>query len=150
MAPSANLGRALAAAEIPDHDFPQLHVDPASGRVAVLFHRWNHVRWTESLGFRPTYWEHAAVFYEGDRWSAVHTMPESWGRISARADAAFHRDGSLRVVWPTDGRLEERPVREVRANIHTALLDPAHGPLPLKLVPESAANPGRGGAGAPS
>ena len=141
MQPSADLERALAGAEIPDHDFPQLHVDPASGRVAVLFHRWNHVRWTESLGFRPTYWEHAVVFYEGDRWSAVHTMPESWGRISARADAAFQIDGSLRVVWPTDGRLEARPVQEVRANVHTALLDPSDSPLPLKLVPASAPDP---------
>ena len=135
MAPSADLAEALATAKIPDHDFPQLHVDPASGRVALLFHRWNHVRWTESLGFRPTYWEHAVAFYEGDRWTAVHTMPESWGRISARADAAFDREGGLRVVWPTDGRLEERPVREVRANILTARLEPGTGSAALKAVP---------------
>lgn len=141
MAPGSDLSKALAVAEIPDHDFPQLHVDPASGRVALLFHRWNHVRWTESLGFRPTYWEHAVVFYEGERWSAVHTMPESWGRISARADAAFGSDGSLRVAWPTDGRLEERPVREVKANILTARLNPARGPAQLKLVPAGVQDP---------
>ena len=141
LAPSGDLAQALESAGIPDHDFPQLHVDPASGRVALLFHRWNHVRWTESLGFRPTYWEHAVVFFEGDRWSPVHTMPESWGRISARADAAFHRDGSLRVAWPTDGRLEERPVRNVRANILTARLAPVEGPRPLEFVPERAPDP---------
>ena len=131
--PKADLQAALARAGIPDHDFPQLRVDPASGRVAVLFHSWNHVRWTESLGFRPSYWEHSVVHYEGDRWSPVQTMPRSWGRISARADAAFGRDGSLRVVWTTDGRLERRPVREVTANILTARLGPAAGPVTLAL-----------------
>ncbi len=120
--PKADLREALDAAEIPDHDFAQLHADPNSGRMALLFHRWNYVRWTDSLGFRPTYWEHAVVFHEGGRWSAVHTMPESWGRISARADGSFGADGEFRVVWPTDGRLERRPVREVRANIFTATL----------------------------
>ena len=134
MVPRSDLADALAAAGIPDHDFPQLHVDPASGRVALLFHRWNHVRWTDSLGFRPTYWEHAVVFLEGDRWSGVRTLPESWGRISARADGAFGPDGSLRVVWPTDGRLEQRPVRTVRANILAARLEPADGPVSLELV----------------
>ena len=134
MVPSSSLADKLSAAGIPDHDFPQLHVDPSSGRIALLFHRWNHVRWTESLGFRPTYWEHAVVFFEGDRWSTVRTMPESWGRISARADAAFGPDGSLRVVWPTDGRLEQRPVRNVRANIVAARLGPAEGPVSLDLV----------------
>ena len=141
MAPSADLAQALESAGIPDHDFPQLHVDPTSGQVALLFHRWNHVRWTESLGFRPTYWEHAVVFFEGDRWSAVLTMPESWGRISARADAAFHGDGSLRVAWPTDGRLEERPVRDVRANILTARLAPVEGPRPSELFAERVPDP---------
>ena len=135
MVPSSDLAEALAAAGIPDHDFPQLHVDPASGRIALLFHRWNHVRWTENLGFRPTYWEHAVVFYSGDRWSSVRTMPESWGRISARADAAFGRDGSLRVVWPTDGRLERRPVRDVTANVFVGRLGPAGSPVSLDLVP---------------
>ena len=141
MVPRSSLADALEGAGIPDHDFPQLHVDPATGRVALLFHRWNHVRWTESLGFRPTYWEHAVVFFEGERWSAVRTMPESWGRISARADAAFGPDGSLTVVWPTDGRLEQRPVREVRANILAGRLGPADGPVSLELVPSAPGDP---------
>ncbi len=141
LVPTADLAEALAAAEIPDHDFPQLHVDPASGRVALLLHRWNYVRWTESLGFRPSYWEHAVVYYDGDHWSPVYTMPESWGRISARADAAFAQDGSLRVVWPTDGRLAKRTARDVTANIFTARLDPADGPARLKLALASDPDP---------
>lgn len=143
MQPRADLRSALEVAGVPDHDFPQLHVDPVSGRIALLFHRWNYVRWTNSLGFRPTYWEHAVVYYDGDRWSPVQTMPESWGRISARPDAGFADDGSLQVVWPTDGRLERRPVRRVTANILAARLPPAGGPVALKLEPVRPASPTR-------
>ncbi len=139
--PKAGLAATLARARIPDHDFPKLLVDPSSGRIAILFHSWNHVRWTDSLGFRPAYWEHSVVFYEGDRWSPVQTMPRSWGRISARSDAAFGPNGSLRVAWTTDGRLEERPVREVTANILTARLQSVKGPVAMALEP---AKPPRG------
>lgn len=139
--PKAALGQALAAAGIPDHDFPQLLVDPQTGRIALLFKRWNHVRWTESLGFRPVYWEHAVAFYEGDRWSSVETLPESWGRVSARANAAFGPDGSLRVAWTTDGRLERQPVRHVTANILTGTLDPPKAPVSLELAPFTAPDP---------
>ena len=141
LAPAADLRDALAAADIPDHDFAQLHVDPLSGRIALLFHRWNHARWTESLGFRPVYWEHAAVFYEGDRWSRVQTLPESWGRISARADGSFASDGSFWVGWPTDGRLEQRPVENVEANLLAARLPPAASPVGLRFKTPNAPAP---------
>ncbi len=136
--PQADLGQALEAAGIPDHDSPQLHVDPRSGRIALLFKRWNHIRWTDSLGFRPVYWEHAIALYDGGRWSSVQTLPESWGRVSARADAAFGPDGSLRVAWTTDGRLERRPVRHVTANLLTGTFDPAKAPGSLELAPFAA------------
>ncbi len=143
MTPRADVRAALEVAGVPDHDFPQVHVDPHTGRVALLFHRWNYVRWTDSLGFRPTYWEHAVVFFEGDHWSPVHTMPESWGRISARSDAAFADDGSLRIVWPTDGRMERRPVRRVTANILAAHLPPKRRAVSLNLEPASPPAPTR-------
>ena len=140
-APVADLQEALAKAEIPDHDFPQLFVDPKTGRLALLFHRWNHVSWTESLGFRPVYWEQAVIFHEGDRWSRVQTMPESWGRVSMRAGAAFGPDGTLWTVWPTDGRLYERPVRDVVGNVFAARLPAADESAPLKLKPAQEPKP---------
>ncbi len=137
--PEGDLAAALSAADVPDHDFPQLHADPASGRIALLFHRWNHIRWTDSLGFRPVYWEHAVIFYEGDKWSSIYTMPESWGRISARADGSFDQNGGFRVVWPTDGRLEKRPAREVTANIFAARLPFDGKAATLNLKPSGSA-----------
>jgi hypothetical protein len=133
-APAASLRAALESAGIADHDFPQLLVDPSSGRIAVVFHRWNQVAPIASLGFKPTYWEHAVTFYDGNRWSRPQTMPESWGRPSMRSSAAFAADGTLWMIWPTDNRLAFRPVQNIMATIFAARIPPAGGAAGPELI----------------
>jgi hypothetical protein len=132
--PAGDLRATLEKAGIRDHDFPQLLVDPQSGRVGLVFHRWNQVGETASLGFKATYWEHAAIFYQRDGWSPVSTMPESWGRPSMRSHAAFAPDGSLWMVWPTDNRLASRPIQKVVGNIYAARIPPTGTSAPGELT----------------
>ena len=98
------LDAALADAGIYDHDYPQLFLDPASGHIALLFHRWGQFDKVQSLGLKWAFWEHAVTFYEGDRWSRPYTLLESWGRPSMRSHGAYGPDGTLWLVWPTDER----------------------------------------------
>ena len=66
-------------------------------------------------------WEQALVFYEGDRWSPVVTLPKSRGRISARATAAFASGGdTLWITWPTDERTVEAPYQPVVDNVYAS------------------------------
>ena len=120
--PFQSLETALLAAGIHDHDSPQLLVDSGSGRVGVMFHLWNQVgEWTPTFPHESSrYWEQAVTFYEGDHWSPVVTLPESWGRLSMRSDGAWAPDGSLWVVWPADGRLSNRSHAPVAGNIYAA------------------------------
>ena len=93
-----------------------------------MFHRWNQVgEWSPVLFSEESssYREQAVTFYEGDHWSPVVAMPESWGRLSMRSDGAFAPDGSLWVVWPVDGRLSKRSHAPVVGNIYAARI-----PLP--------------------
>ena len=83
------LHSALAAAGIQDHDYPQLFLDPASGHIALLFHRWGQFDTLQSLGLKWAFWEHAVTFYKGDHWSRPYTLLESWGRPSMRSHAAY-------------------------------------------------------------
>ena len=98
------LDAALADAGIYDHDYPQLFLDPASGHIALLFHRWGQFDKVQSLGLKWAFWEHAVTFYEGDRWSRPYTLLESWGRPSMRSHGAYGPNGTLWLVWPTDER----------------------------------------------
>ena len=126
--PVQDLETALLEMGIHGHDSPQLLIDPGSGRVGLMFHRWNQVgEWSPVLFSEESssYREQAVTFYEGDHWSPVVAMPESWGRLSMRSDGAFAPDGSLWVVWPVDGRLSKRSHAPVVGNIYAARI-----PLP--------------------
>ena len=118
--PAVDIRDALVRAGIDNHDYPQLAVDPASGRLALTFHRWDIIGdWSRGLGARPTVeWQQAAVFYEGDHWSEVWTLPVSRGRISTRSAAAFAPDGEFWVVWPTDERSYRSPYQPVIDNVY--------------------------------
>jgi hypothetical protein len=140
-APVQDLRAALSMAGIRDHDYPKLLTDPSSGRVALLFRRWNQVGQTESLGFRAAYWEQALTFYEGDRWSPALRMPESWGRPSMQGDASFGADGSLWVAWPTDNRLCYRPIRDVVSSVYAARVPPGIAREPVLAASNTAPSP---------
>ena len=119
------LHAALAAAGIQDHDYPQLFLDPASGHIGLLFHRWGQFDTLQSLGIKWAFWEHAVTFYEGDRWSRPYTLLESWGRPSMRSHAAYGPEGTLWIVWPTDER-NYQPQLERQG---TAFSQPAGNPV---------------------
>ncbi len=123
-APVAELQRAMEKAEIGDYDYPQLVTD-GSGRVALLFHRWDSLMEIDSLGFKSPIWEDAVIWLEGDRWSHVVILPESQGRPSMQAHAVFGPEGRLWAVWPTDGRQYERTTRWPSGNVYAASI-----PLP--------------------
>ena len=121
--PVQDLEAALLEMGIHGHDSPQLLVDPGSGRVGLMFLRWNQVgEWSPLLFTEDSasYRERAVTFYEGDHWSPVVALPESWGRLSMRSDGAYAPDGSLWVVWPVDGRLSKRSHAPVVGNIYAA------------------------------
>ena len=112
-APVQALDQALAEVGILDHDYPQLFAHPASGQIGLLFHRWGQFDKSESLGLKWAFWEHAVIFYEGDRWSRPYKLLESWGRPSMRSHAAYAPDGTLWVVWPTDERYYQPQMGEL-------------------------------------
>lgn len=119
--PAHDLQTALTQYGETDHDYPQLFADPGSGRMALLFHRWGQMGPpVKQLYPRAAYWEQALMFYEGDRWTSPAVLPESWGRISMRAQAAFGPAGSFWVVWPMDARLYERSFRAPVASVFAA------------------------------
>jgi hypothetical protein len=120
--PAQDLRAALTEAAIPAHDYPQFFVDPRSGRIVLLFHRWSlEGQFTPNMESRQiAAWEHALVAYEGDRWGPAITLPESQGRPSMRSSAAFSPDGSLWAVWPSDGRVRRAPYQAVRGEIFAA------------------------------
>ncbi len=123
--PVEDLTAALRKQGLTYHDYPQLLVDSSSGQVALLFHRWTQVgEWSGTEGARVRMrWEQALVFYEGDRWSQVVTLPKSRGRISARATAAFAAgSNTLWTAWPTDERTVEAPYQPVVDNIYATRL----------------------------
>ena len=124
--PLHDLRQALKKAEVEVHDYPQLFIDPDSGRVALLFHRWGQTA-AERLGLRRPSWEQAVTFYEGDQWTSPHIMPESWGRPSSIASAAFQPDGSLWVTWLTDGRYQNTSIQDLVGNVYAARI-PLPGP----------------------
>ena len=115
--PVAGLQEAMHRAGIVDYDYPQLVADPVSGRVALLFHRWDSPMKIDSLGFRSQIWEQAIIWAERDRWSPVVVLPESQGRPSIQGSAVFGQ-GQLWAVWPTDGRQYERTTRWPKGNIY--------------------------------
>ena len=123
-APAEGIQAALSRQEISDQDYPQLVADPGTGRMGLLFHRWDRFFKRASVGLRPTFWQHAVIFYDGDRWSQVYTMPESMGRPSMRSDAAFSPSGTLWTVWPTDGRFEGRSIEDLVGNVYCGRIEP--------------------------
>jgi hypothetical protein len=148
LSPAGELGPALADAGITAHDYPQLCADPRSGRVALTFHRWGFDgEFTAGLETRQIgFWSQAVAFYQGNHWSPVWTMPASEGRPSMRSAAAFAPDGSLWVVWPTDGRQFQLPYHPVAGSVHATRVPPPSAPGAPALrawqsPPESAAAP---------
>ena len=131
-APVAGLRQAMEEAGIRDYDYPQLVTD-TSGRVALLFHRWDSLMEIDSLGFRSPIWEDAVIWYEGDGWSRVIVLPESQGRPSMQANAVFGPSGRLWAVWPTDGRQYERTTRWPKGNIYAASIPLSEKVPQLKL-----------------
>ncbi len=122
--PVEGIEAALSRQQILESDYPQLVADPTTGRMGLLFHRWSQFFKTNSVGIRPAFWQQAVIFYEGDRWSSVYTMPESLGRPSMRAAAAFSPSGNLWTVWPTDGRFEGRSIQELVGNVYCGRIEP--------------------------
>lgn len=124
--PQADLAAALASAGIADSDYPQLLADPRSGRLALLFHRWTRLgQWDWSTRAKEqAFWEQAVVFFEGDRWSSIWTLPDSMGRPSMRAAGAFAPDGTLWLVWPSDGRRLQQPYQPGVGNLFATSLPP--------------------------
>ena len=123
--PLEDLAAALRKQGLENHDCPQILVDPSCGRVGLLFHRWTQAgEWGGAHGGRATMrWEQALIFYEGDRWSPVVTLPNSRGRISARATAAFEPGGNtLWIAWPTDERTVKAPYQPVVDNVYSTRL----------------------------
>jgi hypothetical protein len=127
--PVQGLREALAQAGVRQHDYPQLVSDSRSGRMALLFHRWNpQGEFTSGLETRRTvFWEQAVIFYHRDHWSPVLTIPESAGRPSMLSSGAFAPDGSLWMAWPTDGRVPQFPYQPVSGDIYTARVPPGGG-----------------------
>ena len=107
------------------YEYPQLMIDRHNNRIALLFQRQGR---TGAVRRGRTYWEHTVIFYEGDEWSSVLPMPRSWGRNSARAAGAFAADGSLHLVWPTDGRLYVWSHRPIGQEVYSARI-PTEGAL---------------------
>ena len=100
------------------YDYPQLLIDRHDNRIALLFHRQGTRRGQTYWG--QVYWETALTFYQGEEWSPILPMPQSWGRSSARPAGAYDPDGSLQVIWPTDSRLYIWSHRPVAQKIYTA------------------------------
>ncbi len=125
-APAEDLSTVLAGAGVEKNDYPHLLVDSQTGRVGLIFHIEGGFRETGSVGFKPTYWQHAAIFYQGEQWSSVFRMPESWGRPSTRSAAAFSPGGTLWAVWPTDDRFRRRPFEHLVSNVFVGRIAPDH------------------------
>ena len=96
------------------YDFPQLLIDRRTNRIGLLFHRRGRA------GDAGGYWETALTFYEDEEWTPVMAIPQSWGRISARSAGAYGPDGSMWLVWPTDGRLHRNSHLPVAGDIYSA------------------------------
>ncbi|MFB3902143.1 MAG: hypothetical protein ACE15E_01710 [Acidobacteriota bacterium] len=142
--PVEDLGAALLRQGHKNHDYPQLLVDSSSGRVGLLFHRWTQLgEFSGTEGGRARMrWEQALVFYEGDRWSPVVTLPKSRGRISSRASAAYASGGdTLWIAWPTDERTAEVPYQPVVDNVYATRMPLAAPPKPAELKPWAAPEP---------
>ena len=114
------------AGEGESYEYPQLIIDRPTNRVALLFQRQGRTGPTRRS---RTYWENVVTFYQGEEWSPVLPMPWSWGRNSARPAGAFDPDGSLRLIWPTDGRLYVWSHRPIAQEVYTARI-PAEGVSP--------------------
>ena len=124
--PVSDLGAALSSGG-DAYDSPQLLIDSRSNRVGLLFHRRgrtpNPYQGPGATIKKPSeyaYWETAVTFYEGESWSPVLAMPQSWDRISARPAGAYGPDGSLWLIWPTDGRLYIESLTPVAENVYSA------------------------------
>lgn len=120
--PVENLREVLKGAGIDEQDHPQLLFDPRSRRLALLFHHWRQTVPTEKLGFRRPSWEKAVLFYQGNRWTRPYLLPRSAGRPSMPFQAAFAGDGSLWLVWPTDGRSAHRAIQKLEGTIYAGRL----------------------------
>ena len=115
----------LVPGEAESYEYPQLMIDRHNNRVALLFQRQGR---TGAVRRGRLYWEHAVTFYQEENWGPVLPMPWSWGRNSARASGAFAPDGSLRLVWPTDGRLYVWSYRPIAQAVYSARI-PTEGTL---------------------
>ena len=139
--PVSDLGAALSSGG-DAYDSPQLLIDSRSNRVGLLFHRRgrapNPYEGPGATIKQPSeyaYWETAVTFYEGESWSPVLEMPSSWGRVSARPAGAFGPDGSLWLIWPTDGRRYLDSHTPVTENVHSANIGLDHAPDVAVLKP---------------
>ena len=100
-----------------EYEYPQLMIDRLHNRIALLFQRQGR---TGAVRQGRIYWEHAVTFYQEEEWGPVLPLPWSWGRNSARAAGAFAPDRSLRLVWPTDGRLYAWSYRPIAQEVYSA------------------------------
>ena len=62
-------------------------------------------------------------------------MPRSWDRISARPAGAYGPDGSLWLIWPTDGRLYIESHTPVAENVYSANIRLDEAPDAVVLEP---------------
>jgi hypothetical protein len=120
---------------------PTLAVDGA-GNPWVLFHfRTNTPR--EPRGFR-TMWRLGALSFHNGAWTKLIEFPAGYGRQDSPVAAITTKDGTVQVVWNSDGRTfgAAQPVDQ---DLYRATLasGPAAGAIPwqpLALPNEQAAN----------
>ncbi len=132
-----DIGRSTWAGEM--SEMARLEIDGA-GRLWLLFR----------MNYMQRLWQAAAVYYEGNRWSAPLVLDRSFGRQSAAFASAISR-GELWIAYAGDTRTERETFRVTGNNVYVARIQPGFGgvsaPLPGALldVPAAASRPwGRG------